>query len=230
MCILSSVDRKKVGVNKKSSSKKSLVYQPSRFSTRLSYLGGIYNRMWNKLYKRSVVEKCTYPIGRDQFEDGYCQPQFLSNASRVYRTASPLYHYVIRQGSLMNRHKALADISSVYFNELGRFDFLCKQSSVIESSKLGTIYIDSVVPIVEKEYNLVEYGVFEQLVDVTKKNYELLKQSSANILAQIVIESLNPNDLRKKYWRLECKTDYRYYIKNYSKSLILRVKRGIDGE
>lgn len=87
---------------------------------------------WNKLYRKSLWERCRlcYPIGR-VYEDLTVTPQILLNAeSIVYLDSEPLYHYILREGSIMrshnfkksldNRKAALEDVIA-YFKEKNAF-------------------------------------------------------------------------------------------------------------
>lgn len=88
---------------------------------------------WNKLYRKSLWERCglQYPVGR-VYEDLTVTPQLLINAeSVVYMESEPLYHYILREGSIMrsqnfkksldNRKAALEDVMT-YFKKRGVFD------------------------------------------------------------------------------------------------------------
>lgn len=88
---------------------------------------------WNKLYRKSLWERCglRYPVGR-VYEDLTVTPQLLLNAERiVYMDSKPLYHYILREGSIMrsqnfkksldNRKAALEDIIA-YFKKKDVFD------------------------------------------------------------------------------------------------------------
>lgn len=88
---------------------------------------------WNKLYRKSVWDRCglRYPVGR-VYEDLTITPQLLLNAeSIVYMDSKPLYHYILREGSIMrsqnfkkslyNRKAALEDVMT-YFKEKKAFD------------------------------------------------------------------------------------------------------------
>lgn len=62
--------------------------------------GGIYNRIFNKLYTRDVIGDVKFPVGRDMTEDGVWTPKVLFNAKRICRINIPLYHYRVRSGSI----------------------------------------------------------------------------------------------------------------------------------
>lgn len=59
---------------------------------------------WNKLYKRSLFtnNEITFPIGRIH-EDNFTTYKLLYFAARVCYISDPLYYYVNRPGSIMNR-------------------------------------------------------------------------------------------------------------------------------
>lgn len=87
----------------------------------------------NKLYRKSLWEKAKlqYPVGR-VYEDLTITPQLLLNAERiVYLKSKPLYHYILREGSIMreknfqrsyeNRKAAMEDVLA-YFKKKNMFD------------------------------------------------------------------------------------------------------------
>ncbi len=71
------------------------------------YIGGharyvIYNSVWSKLFRRSLVEGMTFPKGRNSEDITYTTRAFCRLEKAVYLDRC-LYHYVLdREGSIMN--------------------------------------------------------------------------------------------------------------------------------
>jgi len=71
------------------------------------YIGGhaqyvIYNSVWSKLFRRSLVEGVTFPKGRNSEDITYTTRAFCKLEKAVYLDTC-LYHYVLdREGSIMN--------------------------------------------------------------------------------------------------------------------------------
>ncbi len=71
------------------------------------YIGGhaqyvIYNSVWSKLFRRSLVEGVTFPKGRNSEDITYTTRAFCRLDKAVYLDRC-LYHYVLdREGSIMN--------------------------------------------------------------------------------------------------------------------------------
>lgn len=62
----------------------------------------IQNAAWNKLYRREIVEKLRFPVGK-WYEDIVFSAKALSRAARCVYLDSACYNYIIdREGSIMN--------------------------------------------------------------------------------------------------------------------------------
>lgn len=104
------------------------------------YIGGhaqyvIYNSVWSKLFRRSLVEDMVFPKGRNSEDIVYTTRAFCRLERAVYLDEC-LYHYVLdREGSIMNVSKGermfcdelpfwrehIALIRTLVSNELGDF-------------------------------------------------------------------------------------------------------------
>ena len=61
--------------------------------------GFIYNFVWNKLFKRSVIANIDFPSGKI-YEDILWTPMVIGNANIIICLDSILYHYIQREDSL----------------------------------------------------------------------------------------------------------------------------------
>lgn len=56
---------------------------------------------WGKIYARHLFDSVRYPEGRI-YEDTYVFDDILAEVDRIHYLAMPLYHYVMRSGSIVN--------------------------------------------------------------------------------------------------------------------------------
>lgn len=73
--------------------------------------GNLDNAVWNKIYKRKVIENVRFPIGR-VYEDVATIYKFIYNADKVGYLAKGCYYYIKRKGSTI----------STSFNSKSRYD------------------------------------------------------------------------------------------------------------
>lgn len=68
------------------------------------YVHGISTNLWGKLFKRSIIGKVqmSVPNSITYGEDAACVYPCILNAESVYVSNTPLYHYRIRQGSIVH--------------------------------------------------------------------------------------------------------------------------------
>lgn len=95
------------------------IYNPSNYTNMVV--------CWNKLYPRDLVTAFPFPQGRIH-EDEYFSPRILANSKNVVFIEYPLYFYVQRPNSIMNRpltKKSLDKLTSLaenvtYFKEINQ--------------------------------------------------------------------------------------------------------------
>lgn len=69
--------------------------------TEILFDGNIKNFAWANAYKRRLFKDIRYPVGV-LYEDKYTTYRLYNEASSVFHIASPLYYYVVRDGSICN--------------------------------------------------------------------------------------------------------------------------------
>lgn len=74
--------------------------QKDAFASAL-YHGAIDVSPWGKLYSRRVFDTIRYPEGRI-YEDTYVFGDVLAQVNKVTYVSEPLYHYVMREGSIVH--------------------------------------------------------------------------------------------------------------------------------
>lgn len=75
----------------------------------------INNFAWANVYKTSLFKDIRYPKGV-LYEDKYTTYKLFSLASDVYHIASPLYYYVIREGSICNSKNISRKLKGAFDN------------------------------------------------------------------------------------------------------------------
>ncbi len=167
--------------------------------------GEIYNRMWNKLYRREVVENTVFSVGRDNFEDGYWQPQALAASNIVVRISDCLYHYRIRPGSLMQHKKTAKEISDIMLNQIFRLKILFENNNAIENNVLKKEYVNQIEEIILLARNLEEYDVLAAMQDMNSEFSDIIYRDKDPIsagLSEVIKKAENTGELYKNYWKL----------------------------
>jgi glycosyltransferase involved in cell wall biosynthesis len=60
----------------------------------------IIQTVWNKIYKKSIIENILFPVGKIN-EDEYWSWRAIAKSKRVICLSEPMYNYVQRSGSIM---------------------------------------------------------------------------------------------------------------------------------
>ena len=69
--------------------------------------------VWNKLYRKSLLEGISFPDGI-KYEDFAWLPQVVLRANRIVSTDEPLYYYLWRTGSTLNSRRVNRDILKAF--------------------------------------------------------------------------------------------------------------------
>ena len=85
--------------------------------------------LWGKLYKRSLFDGISFPVGRVH-EDDATTPRVLYRAKKISVSSAPLYAYRQRKGSIMHEKFSEKRFDTIYaidscisfFHEVGDFD------------------------------------------------------------------------------------------------------------
>lgn len=90
---------------------------------------------WNKLYKRKIFENIRYPDGKI-YEDSYILCEILDKTNIISYTLKPLYNYVYRKDSIVNKFGinhfdkiASSNRKIDYLNKMEYYDLALKEKN-----------------------------------------------------------------------------------------------------
>ena len=72
---------------------------------RLLFRGEAGNFLWNKLFKKEIYSGIVFPRNTTGGEDISVMPELISRCNRISLVNEPLYHYVRREGSIIDGRK-----------------------------------------------------------------------------------------------------------------------------
>ncbi len=72
----------------------------------------IHQHVWNKVYKRSVVDNIRFEVGKTN-EDEFWTYQIIGNSAKTAHCFVPLYYYTQRQGSIMGSGYSLKRLDAL---------------------------------------------------------------------------------------------------------------------
>ena len=96
--------------------------------------------VWNKLYKRSVIEGIEFPSNR-LYEDVFTTYKFLHLSSRFVKINSHKYNYFQRDNSICKSKFTEKNFDSVFANE-ERYNFIKKNYPELEHLARNTVLIN----------------------------------------------------------------------------------------
>lgn len=73
----------------------------------------IKQTVWNKLYKKDVIEDIVFEVGKIH-EDEYWSYQVIGNASKIAYLDTELYYYLQREGSIMSKPYSINRLNAIY--------------------------------------------------------------------------------------------------------------------
>lgn len=95
---------------------------------------GVYQTVWNKLYKRSMIEDIPFAVGKYHEDDFWTWRIFLRIDS-IYLCEKPMYHYLQRSNSIIGSSYSLKKLDSVQ----GRYERMLGLKGVPVVEDLATI-------------------------------------------------------------------------------------------
>ena len=169
------------------------------------FTNGIYNRLWNKMYRYESIKDIQFPVGRDMMEDAYWMPQALSRATCITRLSEPLYHYRVRGGSLMNQKRSVSEKKKMLLNGLFKVSFFFKDAADIDSKWLIELLEKDIKEIVNYGY-LMDQEIYLEFIRFYDENRQMITSfSSASRFTEAVCcaagSAHNPGGFYSSYIR-----------------------------
>jgi len=193
------------------------------------YLDGkIMNRLFNKLYKKEVVENVFFPENRDLMEDGVFMVKVLSKANIILRLEEGLYHYREVPTSLMHSKRKTEGVMLGYFaNVLERLSLLFLLCPNKRNVLLEELLVKS-KSMLTSGYDLARYDIYLTLqreICIYKEELEKKYKSNSSYLWLIkeIQETNDWGEMRKKYLK-KCIFSNYFTIKDKVKVLIVLIK------
>ncbi len=146
-----------------------------KFSPLYTRFGTPFVVAWNKLYKAEIFKQhnIRYPLGKIH-EDEFVIHELLNVAERVCFFETPLYNYVIRDGSIMSQKFSEKNISA--------FDACINR--ILFYQKHNPIFV-------EKAIKQLLHRLYTNYHKFTKQSKKILKQKFKTIKKQFKIEIKN---------------------------------------
>lgn len=94
---------------------------------------GVYQTVWNKLYRRSVINDIFFEVGRCN-EDEFWTYKVIDNAESMILVNSPLYNYRQRQSSIMGKGYTIKRLDGV-LARFQRIEYLKKYEPLYRLSR-----------------------------------------------------------------------------------------------
>lgn len=134
----------------------------------------IDNSAVDKLYRKELFEGIEFPVGRYYEDIGTIYKVFLK-ADRIVHVKDPLYHYVMREGSISHEEYSDKQIDSFYMTKEA---VICIENTYPELKEYADAYYAlEIVSTVRRIYHQcgtkvanIKYG---NIIDEYQKNYEI---------------------------------------------------------
>ena len=166
--------------------------------------GRVINRVYNKLYRVSVIQGVDFPVGRNMMEDASWTPRVLERADCITRLAEPMYIYTDNKAGLTRSKFSHTKVCSRFANLLDR-ESVCLRNAVDEKDKLVVAgeLIRYIRQMMESTDSMDLFDINRTLKETVEEHREILEKV-ASMDEKIMLESIRQCELpaaRKQYWR-----------------------------
>ena len=168
-----------------------------------------YITAWNKLYKKVILDKETFPVGKIH-EDEFSIHHIIGKCNKIVCTSKKYYYYVQRNGSIMSQRNTNSELDKVEAL-LDRYKYYCTINQKNSKYFVHDVY----------------YRVYSLLINDCKIDKELSKRRT-NYFKQVYKILLRKKDLRAFKLLLAfiySKIPYRKGVKALLKMLIATKRR-----
>lgn len=144
---------------------------------RLNSFASFNMSVWNKIYKREVINNIFFPINKKS-EDFFVMYQYFDNAKRIVITPEPKYHYIQRENSISRGKKITHDYIEASYKQKEFFekyypDYLFVANTVCAFAYIATYnrYIKYKVKLSDYNKRVFKKEVKKYINDVRQNNY-----------------------------------------------------------
>lgn len=176
--------------------------------------GRILNRVFNKLYRRELLNGVYFPNGRDLMEDGVFTPQVLMRCRTIAYVPKILYKYSVNQNSLMHKQKSLVEQKNYYLNALTRYEIILRWNGEERRSIIGDV-INTVKEILDFDKRIGDDQVFLYVQRLFIEFYYdfdelLLSNRIDKAVFESIVTSADYDELLMKYYfaLLKCNVSF----------------------
>ena len=137
---------------------------------------GLYQTVWNKLYKRRVIDSIYFEKGKYN-EDDFWTYQIFDRSDRVVAISSVLYFYVQRNSSIMGSGYQIKRLDSLEAR-VRRMEYLQRYDKLADFTKANIFYdfmfhFQSALKYLEpSEQKIVTNYIINAMEDITEFNYK----------------------------------------------------------
>lgn len=129
--------------------------------------------VWSKLFKREVIERLKFPVGKVH-EDIVFEAKAFLNAKKVCILDKQLYCYNIREGSIMN--------SGFSKKDLDKLILMQERTELLKQRKLNDLVEVSEINYYETVLRYYYLASINKTINIKQKLEELLKKDKYRIL------------------------------------------------
>ena len=128
---------------------------------------------WNKIYKRDLFDKISFPEGFI-FEDTLTTYKIFNCSNKINYISSPLYNYVRRSNSIMSEANTILRLKTKVSAAKNAIKLFSKDAELFEASNYSLLlsYLQFIDFSVRKEISIEYFYKYKKLI-LDKKNYFL---------------------------------------------------------
>ncbi len=166
--------------------------------------GRVINRVYNKLYRMSVIQGVDFPTGRNMMEDASWMPRVLERAKCITRIAEPLYIYTDNEDGLTRSKVSHTKVCSRFANLLDRESVCLRNAENEEDRRVAAgELIRYIRQMMESTDDLDLFDIYRTLKETIYEHREILEKVASRdekIMLEAICQCKLPT-ARKQYRR-----------------------------
>ncbi len=143
---------------------------------RMLLLDDIDTSAWGKMYRLSLFENIRYPFGK-YYEDMGTTYKLFDKAEKIVHISNPGYHYLIRNGSILNQKFNKKHFDAIYFAQ--EIDLFIKQNYPKLIKESEAYYLLTVMTLLQK---VKESSNFSEYKEEYRQLKKLFHKKMGNVL------------------------------------------------